>query len=111
MQTITLTITEDGNQLFLHGAEIFGTSDDIVRRASHVYPECFWLRLAFRAIRFCVSDTSGPAKWTRIWRCLWRVDTSPVGGPVFETRFINRQAAIDAEVQFLNNHFLGGKNE
>ena len=109
MQTITLTITEDGNQLFLHGADIFGTPGDIVRRASHVCPENFWMRLTFRAIRFCVHDTSRLAAWTRTWGCLWRVNTSPVGGPILADRFTDRQAAIIAEIQFLNKFFLGEK--
>ena len=109
MQTITLTITENGDQLFLHGVSVFGDRDDVVRRASHVLPENFWLRCAFRTIRFCVPDTSKLAAYTRGWACLWRVDTSPVGGPILEARFTDRQAAIDAEVQYLNNHFLWRK--
>jgi hypothetical protein len=111
MEPITLTITEDGDQIFLkgHGAEIFGAQDDIVRRASHVVPDRFWLRLAFRTIRFCVPDTSRLAAWTRTWACLWRVDTSPVHGPILADRFIRRDSAIAAEIQFLNKFFLGEK--
>jgi hypothetical protein len=109
MKLITVTITEDGDQLFLkgHGAEVFGEAGPSrVRRASHIVPENLWARLAFRTIRFCVHDTSRLAAWTRGWRCLWRVDTKPVGGPILADRFTDRQAAINAEIQFLNKYFL-----
>jgi hypothetical protein len=79
------------------------------KRGSHVVPDKFWLRLAFRIIRFCVRDTSRLAAWTRTWGCLWRVDTSPVGGPILPDRYISRENAIAAEIKFLNQFFFTGE--
>lgn len=120
---ITLTIEEDGTQTFLKidAADIFLEQGEVVtRRASHVEPAGFWLRLAFTVIRMLVNDTSRTAQWTRGWHTLWRVNTSPVGGPVLRWKDVcpgmeyipediaywpNRQWAIDAEVKFLNQFF------
>jgi hypothetical protein len=109
---IAITINEDGSQTFIrgHSTEMFLSIGEITtKRGSHVVPDRFWLRLAFRTIRFCVPDTSRLAAWTRTWACLWRVDTSPVGGPILANRFTDRQVAITAEIQFLNKFFLGEK--
>lgn len=80
----------------------------VVRRASHVLPVNPVLRLVFRAVRFLVSDASRTAEWTRNWPCKWLVDMSPVGGGILPMYFSDRQAAIDAEVEALNNLFIGG---
>ena len=105
---ITITIDEIG-QKFVggHGAEVFALPTDKVQRASHVVPENFWLRLAFQAIRAHVSDTSRLAAWSRTWACLWRVNI--VGGPTLSSRWHNRKAAIEAEIQWLDNFFLQGE--
>ena len=83
----------------------------VVRRASHVEPVNAYLRLVFRAIRKLVSDDSRIAAWTRLWPCLWRVDIIPVGGGILPVHYSNRLAAIDAEVEALNNHFIWRKYE
>ena len=109
---ITVTIDKDGDQVFLkgHGAEIFAEAGESrVRRASHVLPDGPFLRACFRAVRLFVSDTSTLAAWTRTWKCLWRVDTSPIGGPILCCRWRDREQAIQAEIQFLNNFFLEKK--
>ena len=107
---ITITIDETG-QKFVggHGAEIFELPTDTVRRASHVVPDNFWLRLAFQTIRACVSDTSRLAAWTRTWRCLWRVHVVADGLDVNLGRYRDRNQAIEAEIGFLNQFFLGEK--
>jgi len=79
----------------------------VVRRASHVEPVNTYLRLLFHAIRKLVRDDSRVAAWTRLWDCKWRVNMSPVGGAILPVQFSNRLAAIDAEVEALNNHFIG----
>jgi hypothetical protein len=107
---ITLTIDEEGQKFIAsHGADIFAEPTDTVRRASYVVPDRFWLRLAFRIIRACVPDAGQIANWSRSWRCIWRIDTSPVGGPILGTRYGNREHAIEAEIDFLNQLFLGEK--
>jgi hypothetical protein len=78
------------------------------RRASHVYPGNPVLRLIFRAVRALVSDDSRIAAWTRTWPCLWRVDMRPVGAGILPVHYSNRLAAIDAEVEALNNFFIEG---
>jgi len=106
---VTVTIDEDGDMHFLKtdSADIFlELGETITRRASHVEPATFLLRIAFHCIRAMVPDTSTVAAWTRRWSCLWRVNTAPVGGPILDGRWYNRQEAIDAEVQFLNEFFL-----
>jgi hypothetical protein len=110
MRTITLTIDENGDQVFLKsdGAEMFRTLGiTVTRRASHVEPDTWALRILFHAIRKAVRDTSRVAAWTRTWRCRWRIDASPIGGPILAKRYMNRQEAIEAEIEFVNKFFLG----
>lgn len=119
---VTLTIDENGDQVFLKtdSADIFLEQGEVItRRASHVEPATFWRRLAFSVLRRLFPDTSRVAAWTRTWSCLWRVNTSPVGGPILTIwdatgghvpsnrimTWADRQSAIDAEVQFLNHWF------
>lgn len=107
-KVLSVTIDEEGNLTYLKTNEhdIFAELGEVVtRRASHVEPEQFWLRIAFRFLRV-FGDKTRVAEWTRNWRCVWLVDTRPVGGPVLEGRWLNRQAAIDAEIEFLNDWFL-----
>ena len=113
MQIITTTITADGNQIFLdtRGSVTFcEVGESTVQRASQVEPDSLPLRLAFRAIRACVRDTSKVAQWTRTWSCWWRIDTRPVGGPVLIGRYRDRNRAIEAEICFLNKFFLEGQH-
>jgi hypothetical protein len=122
-KVLTVTITEDGDLLYLKTSEhdIFAEMGEVVtKRASHVEPATFWLRVAFHILRTVVSDKSRIAEWTRGWSCPWRVNTAPVGGPILEWHHVysfrpgdhriatwrDRQAAIDAEIKFLNQFFL-----
>lgn len=110
MDVLTFTITEDGTLLVIDGAAArefaAGLGEDTVSRASHVIPVNLLLRGLFILIRASVPDTSAIAEWTRGWRVRWLVDASPVGGVVLPGRWTNRQQAIDAEVEYLNQHFL-----
>src|SRR5277367_304819 len=108
MRTVTLTMDEQGDFLFLksESTQVFcALGETRTRRASHILPENFWQRLAFRALRAISFDDSAAAQWTRSWRCVWIVDTRPVGGPILEGRWLNRQDAILAEIEFLNRLF------
>lgn len=111
---ITITIDENGDQVFLkgHGADVFADVGTVTtQRASHVEPDSAVLRLVFHAVRSLVSDASRIAEWTRNWPCTWRVNTAPVGGPILAGRWRNRKVAIEAEVEFLNTFFLTGENQ
>jgi hypothetical protein len=106
---ITLTIDEDGDLLFLKtdSADIFmelGTT--VTKRASHVEPGSRYDRWFFHLLRFLFGDKGRVAEWTRTWNCEWRINTSPIGGPILPERFRVRQQAIDREIVFLNQWFL-----
>lgn len=119
---VTLTIDENGDLVFLKtdGADIFlELGETVTRRASHVEPADWKRRILFTILRALVNDKSRIAAWTRTWQCWWRVNTSPVGGPILRWSDIynkswgdgiavwwNRQHAIDEEVRFLNQWFL-----
>jgi hypothetical protein len=119
---ITVTIDEDGDLIFLQtdSADIFmELGKTITKRASHVEPATFWARVAFHILRALVTDDSDVAAWTREWKCAWRINTKPVGGPILTwadlwgsvapsttATFADRQNAIDAEIEFLNTFFL-----
>ena len=120
-KVLTVIIDEDGNLIYLKTSEhdIFAEMGEVVTaRASHVEPSEFWPRVAFHILRTVVSDKSRIAEWTRGWNVSWRIDTHPVGGPLLRWKhlltegsesiatFSNRQAAIDAEIKFLNQFFL-----
>lgn len=124
---VTITIEDDGNLTFLatESSDVFLELGRVVtRRASHVEPALFWNRQLFRILRTLFTDDSRVAAWTRTWDNLWRVDTRPVGGPILTWAHVrpeiaaaahslagrtyywfDRQAAIDAEVKFLNQFF------
>lgn len=74
------------------------------RRVSHVEPVNKVLRALFHAIRKTVRDESAVADWTRKWPCLWRarIFDGPTLGP-----FVNRQAAINAEIEFVEQKLIG----
>ena len=136
---LVITIEENGDQTLLatDGADIFLETAHTVttRRASHVEPVNLFMRVAFYVLRACVSDKHAVAQWTRGWPCMWRVNTSPVGGPILRWKHLpktdmpngwsaglqtvddylhyrnqvatwrNRRDAIEAEVKFLNEYF------
>ena len=105
---ITCVIDENGDVLYLAtdaNDAFLNDGTEITRRASHVLPENFWLRAAFRILR-TFGDKTQMAEWTRHWRTTWIVDASPVGAPTFRGGWTNRQDAIDFEIAFLNDWFL-----
>lgn len=71
-------------------------------RASRVEPVSPVLRAAFRALRRAFGDAGRVASWTRRWRCAWRVDLRPSGGPVLAETWRDRSAAIAAELNWLH---------
>lgn len=111
----TVTIDENGDILFLatDSNDIFlEDTQTITKRASHVEPAPRYERWLFHFLRAIFGDKGRVSDWTRQWNTLWRIDTSPVGGPILRDAdgdiryWFNRQAAIDAEIAFLNDWFL-----
>ena len=102
--------TGDCKIVLTTAAKLLNLTDSPSSRASHVYPENAYLRLVFRVIRKLVADDSRLAAWARTWGCMWRVDMSPVGGGILPIRYGYRLAAIDAEVEALNNFFIGDQS-
>ena len=107
MQNEVTFIIGDGRMTYLLTKAAPRLEGAVVKRASHVYPVNAYLRLTFRTIRKLVRDDSRIAAWSRLWPCMWQVDMSPVGAGILPVHFSNRLAAIDAEVEALNNHFIG----
>lgn len=125
---LTVTIDENGDLVYLKTDScdaLLELGETVTKRASHVEPDNFLLRRLFHTLRL-FGDKNRIADWTRNWNCLWRVNTSPVGGPILLWRHVwgsedwmkglsgynyvalwrNRQSAIDAEIKFLNDWFL-----
>lgn len=123
MQNEVTFIIADGTMTYLLTKAAPRLEGAVVRRASHVEPVSAYLRLVFHAIRKLVADDSRVAAWTRTWGCMWRVDMTPVGAGILHWKdvgnwnscdcplgiatFSNRLTAIDAEVEALNNFFIG----
>jgi len=112
---ITVTIDEQGDVIFLatDANDIFLSLGNVVtQRASHVEPGGRYERILFHTLRALFGDKGRVSDWTRQWFTLWRVNTKPVGGPILRDErgniryWIDRQAAIDAEIIFLNEWFL-----
>jgi hypothetical protein len=102
-------VTGDVTFLVTPAAAAFVTPDAVVSRASHVEPDNFLLRILFHALRTVLGDKGRMSDFTRRWPCLWRVNTAPTAGVILPNRYTNRQAAIDAEVEFLNKFLSGEK--
>ena len=120
-KVVTVTIDESGDLVFLRTPEsdiFLELGETITCRASHVEPYSLLPRLAFTALRYFVPDDSRIAAWTRGWDCSWRVNLSPIGGPILRgydyagdwiMSWDSRQDAIRAEIEAANNFFLTGR--
>lgn len=109
-QHLQITFDPDGTAQYVGGEQhaaaelLAGSIDDVEqRRASHVEPCNWFLRLAFHAVRLLADDASRLAAWTRGWPCLWRVNV--VGGPTWRA-YADRAEAIRDEIEWLENNRL-----
>ena len=106
-QEVTLIIRDDGALVCLDHEEtsfLRKLGRVTTRRASHVEPRDKTLRFHFHMLRYIFGDKGRMSEFTRHWPCTWRVNLTPVGGPVMSHRWQLRQDAIDAEVEWLHDH-------
>jgi hypothetical protein len=106
MRRISIFIAADGeitcDSSVTRMLNLDGESKTIIRRrASHVEPDSLTLRIIFHLIRKIFGEDGRLGNFTRRWRCIWRVDMSPSGGPILEERYLNRGLALDAERRWL----------
>ena len=105
---VVVVIREDGSLVSLDNANtaFFKELGKVTtRRASHVEPVQPFIRMIFHTLRYFFGDKGWVASFTRHWHCMWRVNFSPIGGPILSNQFYtNRQYAIDEEVGWLNEH-------
>ena len=109
MKHITFSIDDStGEMSFLVNEDTRAFLDDtsIVRRASHVEPRNLFLRVLFYTLRGICGEYGRIEEFTRTWVCVWRVNLAPVNGPILPAVYYNRQCAIDAEIEWLEAHFL-----
>ena len=105
----TVSIDEaTGNATFLVNDLSKGLLDSSskVRRASHVEPYSFLPRLFFHGLRIVFGENGRIGDWTRNWSCRWRINLSPVGGPIIDIPFKYRLFAISCEIDWLEANFL-----
>ena len=106
---ITFSVNDNtGNVKFLVSDYTLSFLDDssIIKRASHVEPINYFIRSIFYVLRSLFGEHSLVGNFTRTWPCLWRVNLAPVNGPILPSVYSNRQEAIDAEIEWLENNFL-----
>lgn len=103
-EEFVVAINDDGGLQFIQNEKLnflneLGTEH--TERASHVEPDGFLLRWAFHIFRKIFGERGCMAAWTRCWPCLWRVNMKPSNGPILDGRWLDRQAALDSEVEWL----------
>src|SRR5208337_4002249 len=82
---ITFSIDDStGNTTFLlnEDTRAFVDSTSVIKRASHVEPVNLFIRIVFYTIRFLFGEYGRAGDFTRQWPCRWRVNFSPVDGPL-----------------------------
>lgn len=100
---ITVDVMPNGDLRYIAKPEterLSSIGETSKRRISRVEPTNFFKRIAFLFLRRVVRDDSRLAKWSRTWRCTWRVRMLD-SGHIFGS-FADRQSAIDAEVDYWN---------
>lgn len=107
LETVTFSIDDKGTTRFLVNDTTSSFLDETsdVRRASHIEPCNPLLRFAFYALRTLFGERGKVSDWTRSWSCPSQVNLAPVGGPTLGI-YTNRQEAIDAEIEWLENNWL-----
>lgn len=107
MQKVEIIFAEDGTIKFMDDgttSKLFENAE--VKRVSHVEPVNIVLRKAFHVLRTAFGEYGWMATFTRSWRCVWRVNLSPIGHGILYTTYTNRADAIAAEIEYVNAHYL-----
>lgn len=103
MDNVYIIINTDGSYRAISHFREDLVSFGEARRASHIWPENIFLRVAFILVR-AIFGEGRIADWTRGWRCSWIVDLRRSKGGILGP-FSSRGEAIAAEVNWL----LGSK--
>jgi hypothetical protein len=108
MKTLHVSMDESGTLTFLVDADTQALLNEssVIQRASHVEPVSRPLRAVFHGLRSLFGEKGAVASFTRLWPCLWQINLGPIGGPILDPTYRNRQAAIDTEVSYLNANFI-----
>ena len=108
MKTLHVSMDASGTLTFLVDADTQALLNEssVIQRASHVEPVSRPLRAGFHGLRSLFGEKGRIANFTRLWPCLWQINLSPINGPILDTTYRNRQAAIDAEIVWLNTNFI-----
>jgi hypothetical protein len=104
---VVVVIRENGSLVSLDNANtaFFKELGKVTtRRASHIEPCSKVWRVVFHTLRYFFGDKGWMASFTRRWPCLWRVNLTPIGGPIIYRHYWDREGAIAAEVAWLNEH-------
>ena len=105
--TISIDDTTGEARFLVNGlSRCFLDETSVIKRASHVEPVSWILRLAFYLTRNAFGEYGRIAEFTRLWPCLWRVNLAPIGGPILPEFYSDRSQAIDAEIAYLETFFL-----
>lgn len=67
-------------------------------RLSHITPLFLPKRAVFRLLRFLFGDAGRVARWTRTWRCVWKVKMVRCGEWSF---FFDRPRAVQWELDHI----------
>jgi hypothetical protein len=108
-ERITISIDDStGEARFLVNglSACFLDETSVIKRASHVEPVSLMPRLAFYMARAVFGEYGKVTESTRAWSCLWRVNLSPIDGPILPEVYKDRSQAIDAEIAYLEAYFL-----
>lgn len=108
-QNLQITVDDEGRLLFIQDSRLDFLSDlgsVQTARASHVEPDAVVLRTLFHFLRRYAGEEGKLAEWTRNWKCIWRVNMGPSGGPILGARYVERSIALDAEVAWLESNIL-----
>jgi hypothetical protein len=108
MNEYVVTLSEDGTVRFLVNEDTkpFIDEDAVIRRASHVEPKNVLIRLTFHILRGIFGEKGWMAEFTRRWPCKWRINLSPINGPILPGLYKDRQEAIREEIKYLNSNFI-----
>lgn len=111
MRTVKIHISADGSARAIYNEALAAYVKKLgytKSRVSHVEPANPCLRWCFHRLRIRFGDDGRIARWTRSWRCRWRVNMGLLRGTIylgnaFGAPFASRQEAIDFEVAILEN--------